>query len=79
MTNEMLGGESGSSDSDAAAPGHKGAAPIPFNYVENKGKNRGKAATMNLGTGTIEEGDARGEGAVVVGDWGMNAAACALN
>jgi RHS repeat-associated protein len=79
MTNEMLGGEGGPEDSDAAAPGRKGAAPVPFNYVENKGRNRGKAATKNLGTDTIEEGDAKGEGAVTLLDWAANALACTLN
>jgi len=78
-TNEMMGGEGGPQDSGAAAPGHKGAAPIPFNYVINKGKDRGKAATMNLGHETIEEGDAKGEGAATGFDWFLNAAACLAN
>lgn len=77
MTNEMMGEDGGPQDSGDAAPGHKGAAPIPFNYVENKGKNRGKEATMTVGP--EESGDAKGEAGAAAAEWGGNAFACFIN
>ena len=72
MTNEMLGGEGGPSDSTDTAPGRGGAAQIPFHYYSRGGQAR----TIGM---VSEEGDAKLGGAQTIWDWAIASAACLAN
>jgi hypothetical protein len=72
MTNEMMGGEGGPTDSSDTAPGRSGAAQIPLNYYSKGGKPR----TIGL---VSEDGDAKGGAAVEAWNDGWAALACLAN
>ena len=73
MTNEMMGGEGGPSDSTDTAPGRGGAAAIPF-HTTTRG---GKPVTRQMGVS--ESGDATMGGVQTLWDYAWAAAACFAN
>jgi RHS repeat-associated protein len=73
MTNEMLGGDSGPSDSSDTAPGKGGAEPIPF-HTTTRG---GKAVTRQMGVN--DSADAKAGGTVEAGNYLLNVFACLAN
>jgi RHS repeat-associated protein len=73
MTNEMMGGEGGPSDSTDTAPGRGGAAAIPF-HTTTRG---GKPVTRQMGVS--ESGDATLGGVQTLWDYAWADAACFAN
>jgi RHS repeat-associated protein len=73
MTNEMLGGDSGPTDSSDTAPGKGGAEPIPF-HTTTRG---GKAVTRQMGVN--DSADAKAGGVVEGGNYVLNVLACLAN
>ena len=72
-TNEMMGGDSGPSDTSDTAPGKGGAEPIPF-YTTTRG---GRPVTRQMGVDA--GGGAKADAYTMLGNHFVNVAACFLN
>ena len=73
MANEMMGGDSGPSDSSDTAPGKGGAEPIPF-HTTTRG---GKPVTRQMGVDA--GGGAKADAYTMLGNYFVNSVVCFLN
>jgi RHS repeat-associated protein len=75
MTNEMLGGNSGPSDSNDTAPGKGGAGPVQVVRTYQNGNERRVGPMMGVDEGNGAKADAY----TLFGNYFVNMAACFLN